>query len=110
MTKNIELYGICSTCNNQSSCLSFQKSVRLNKPVWYCEEFANFTPGMKLDVDNNAEKVSYKPQVNTKEVIPDRSIGLCMNCENRESCMLPFPAGGVVYCEEYSNLPRYKRA
>ncbi len=30
-----------------------------------------------------------------------RSLGLCMNCENRFSCTFPVPEGGVWHCEEY---------
>jgi len=28
--------------------------------------------------------------------------GLCINCDNRFTCVLPRPAGGVWHCEEYS--------
>lgn len=27
--------------------------------------------------------------------------GLCMNCTNRETCLLPKAEGGVWHCEEY---------
>ena len=27
--------------------------------------------------------------------------GLCRNCENRETCLLPKSEAGVMHCEEY---------
>jgi hypothetical protein len=27
--------------------------------------------------------------------------GLCVNCANRETCLVPKPEGGVWHCEEY---------
>ncbi|HTS66225.1 MAG TPA: hypothetical protein VMS37_25420 [Verrucomicrobiae bacterium] len=28
-------------------------------------------------------------------------LGLCSNCDNRETCVYPKPEGGVWRCEEY---------
>jgi len=28
-------------------------------------------------------------------------LGLCVNCEDRETCIYPKPEGGVWRCEEY---------
>jgi len=28
-------------------------------------------------------------------------LGLCVNCEDRETCVYPKPDGGVWHCEEY---------
>ncbi len=88
MVDELNIYGICSTCNNRPECLSFQKSMQINKPVMYCEEFDNFVAGMEIDAGEN-------------EMIPGRSTGLCINCEVRKTCMLPSPEGGVLHCEEY---------
>lgn len=101
MVEELNIYGICTTCNNRSVCRSFQNSLQVDRPVLHCEEFDNFVPGMEIDDDENVKNDSYKPQVHIDELIPGRSLGLCINCENRKSCMLPSPAGGILHCEEY---------
>ncbi len=35
------------------------------------------------------------------EVVPDAKAGLCMNCENRETCPLSKTEGGIWFCNEY---------
>ncbi len=35
------------------------------------------------------------------QAIPSYHKGLCMNCDERETCMLPRPESGVWHCEEY---------
>ena len=101
MVEELNIYGICSTCNHRPECLSFQKSMQKNSPVLNCEEFDSFVSGIEIDADENREKKSYKPPDHIGEMIPKRSIGLCVNCEDRKTCNLPFPAGGVLHCEEY---------
>ncbi len=102
MVDELNIYGICSTCNNRPECLSFQNSMQINKPVMYCEEFDNFVPGMEVDANENGEKISPKPPDHIDEMILGRSMGLCINCEVRKTCMLPSPEGGALHCEEYA--------
>ena len=54
--------------------------------------------------DNNEEEQSGIDGRNSELPPPITSSlkGLCINCENRETCILPKPAGGVWQCEEYS--------
>jgi len=101
MDAGLNIHGICSTCNSHPGCLSFQNSMQINSPVLHCEEFDNFVPAMEIDADENGKKDFYKSPDHLYEMIPGRSTGLCMNCENRKTCMLPSPEGGVLYCEEY---------
>lgn len=101
MVEEPNIHGICSTCNYRPECRSFQNSLQINSPVWHCEEFDNFVPGMEIDADENGKKDSYKPPEDINEMIPGRSRGLCINCGSRKSCMLPSPEGGVLHCEEY---------
>ena len=104
-------WGICITCNHRPSCLSFQNSLRIQSPVLQCEEFEDYPPSEEaFDVDppskneNVLRTASGASSVNdgdNDEKIKERSMGLCINCESRESCMFPVPAGGVWHCEEY---------
>ena len=101
MYKITQNMGICVTCNNRTECLSLQNSLRADRPIWHCEEFDDFVPGMKSDSANIRKKNSFnKPDYND-DIIPGRTMGLCINCENRKTCMLPSPTGGIWHCEEY---------
>ena len=101
MYKITQNLGICVTCNNRTECLSLQNSLRADRTIWNCEEFDDFVPGMKSDSANIKKKTSFnKPDYND-DIIPGRTMGLCINCDNRKTCMLPSPAGGIWHCEEY---------
>jgi len=104
-------WGICITCNHRPICLSFQNSLRIQIPVLHCEEFEDYPPSKEeFDVDppsinedilRNASGASSVNDGDNDEKITEKSIGLCINCENRKPCMFPAPAGGVWHCEEY---------
>ena len=105
MYKITQNLGICITCNNRTECLSYQNSLRADRPIWNCEEFDDFVPGMKSGSVNIKKKNPFnKPDHNpgyNNDIIPGRTMGLCINCENRKTCMLPSPTGGIWHCEEY---------
>lgn len=89
---------VCSTCNHVQICTS-----RRNKqgPVWFCEEFDNYVT------------VTDEKSVGTEfQIIPPwkgsdsmegsiRFKGLCINCENRNTCAKSRVEGGIWHCEEY---------
>lgn len=39
MLKEVEVSGICCTCNSRWSCLSLRNSLKRGQPIQYCEEF-----------------------------------------------------------------------
>ena len=41
MVQELEIQGICCTCNNRWSCLSLNNSLKIGDPILYCEEFDN---------------------------------------------------------------------
>ncbi len=96
MSGTAEYYGLCSTCNNASSC-TFPRDP--NKPVVHCEEFdiGEPSPVKTAGKDRSSPTQSYAPK--GKDVT--EFMGLCSNCENRETCTFPKPEGGVWHCEEY---------
>ena len=93
--------GICVTCNNRTECLSLQNSLRADRTIWNCEEFDDFVPGMKSDSVNIKKKNPFNKSAGNNDIIPGRTMGLCINCEDRKTCMLPSPTGGIWHCEEY---------
>lgn len=86
-----ENLGICSTCNHLSTCIHRLKN---NRPIWFCEEFDDYTPSDLMAVIDHPE---------IEEVNDDRNsfMGLCINCENRFDCPHAKQAGGIWQCEEY---------
>jgi len=93
--------GICVNCNNRSECLSYQNSLRSGRPIWNCEEFDDSVPAMKSDSVNRKKKNVLNEPDDCNDKIPGRTMGLCTNCGNRKTCMLPSPTGGIWHCEEY---------
>jgi len=93
---------ICQTCIHASECVHYQNSQIACKPIWFCE---NFDVKTALKVAENEEiyleegsSQSSKPGT---KAIPGRMKGLCINCDNRASCLFPIVEGGVWHCEEY---------
>ncbi len=99
-TKNKEDYNdICSTCNHAELCIS--KKTRQG-PVWFCEEFDDYVPVKEQDV-NEAVFLPAQSQVGpgTGENDSSQFKGLCINCENRFTCINSRTEGGIWHCEEY---------
>ena len=92
--------GICITCKHRSYCLSFQNGLKAEIPIWDCNEYEH----------NDTEVIMDQPQYRAQaiddcdspgETTREDIKGLCTNCDNRNSCMLPITRGGVWHCEEY---------
>ena len=83
---------LCSTCNQTETCINRGTPER---PVFYCEEFSTYSP----------EPPRSPARVSSADPDPapgsDKCQGLCLNCENRSTCCLQKPEGGVWHCEEY---------
>ena len=84
--------GLCSTCIHADHC-----ALRSNpyRAVYECEEFS-IGPAAK---EPSRLRIVDPPGDRVEPV--DGLRGLCVNCEHRDSCTLPRPAGGVWHCEEY---------
>ncbi len=89
--------GLCLYCKHSSEC-TFPRNPEY--PIFHCEEF---------DDDMVDEvRVSYKLKdstthayLNTSPELGSEGLGLCSNCEHRDSCTFPKSEGGVWRCEEY---------
>ena len=85
--------GICSTCNYAKSCVYL---ARATSPIWHCDEFDDYIPPV------NALSAHKSTATNHSVAnAPNPPLGLCCNCDNFATCMLPKPEGGVWHCEEY---------
>jgi len=90
MTSRELSWGLCMTCNSSSVCM---RRKGIQRPVLFCEEFDGWMP---RDAENEPAPASAAPQDPV-----DTTLGLCCNCENRDSCTLQDSPGGVWHCEEY---------
>lgn len=96
---------LCLTCENGKSC-TYPKSQ--GRPICYCEEheeWKGLEGGVSLSLLKQPLALSRNPEA-TGDLTTDTSgvegiKGLCVNCENRETCVFPKPLGGVWHCEEY---------
>jgi len=88
-----EYRGLCSVCKDASTC-TYRRDPW--QPVWHCDEF-----------DCESTSVSIFPPIDlpfksdTGHISSRKYAGLCVNCENRETCTYPKPEGGVWHCDEY---------
>lgn len=93
---------ICQTCIYAPECVHYQNCQIMCKPIWFCENFDNRA---SLQANDNEKIYSEERSSQSSnpgiEVISRRMKGLCINCENRASCIFPIQDGGVWYCEEY---------
>lgn len=90
--------GICLTCQHRSDCQHLQENARLGSPIWECEEFEVTET---LSEPSGVEKAGESVLPTEFKSIQGRDLGLCVNCDRRQTCGLPVAAGGVWHCEEY---------
>ena len=90
--------GLCMTCNNAPSC--FHRARR--GPALFCELFDDY---VRPELRTIKRIVSPVPEtaaaLRTGDEDASRYEGLCVNCENRQTCAHPKPTGGVWHCEDY---------
>lgn len=89
--------GLCSTCNNSASCYYHLRNGK--RIVYFCELFDDYEPTLKFENFSSRNKSSR--EFKTEEANKVKFTGLCMNCENRNTCTYPKPESGVWHCEEY---------
>ena len=82
---------ICSTCIHIESCEHYQTC---RQPIWFCENFDCAVPG---NTEQRVESVVPAPPTPPENGF----MGLCINCDHRETCINAKKPGGVWHCEEY---------
>jgi len=90
------LVDLCANCIHRDNCHLRQMPTT---PVYECNEHDDGTPEILPD----ASQLLSVPEATESDAAPvdDGIVGLCVNCDHRETCTLPRPAGGVWHCEEY---------
>jgi len=88
----MEYKDLCITCNNLSTCDSTRAGRR---PVYYCEQFDDYIPP-------KADPKPKQSETNRREIRNTKYKGICMNCDNRETCKNSTSEAGIWHCEEYT--------
>jgi hypothetical protein len=86
--RSIMYKGLCTNCEKLETC-SYPSTT---SETWFCEEYSYAKPVPMLRLDRRDSD---------EEEQPRKVLGLCMNCELRETCRFPKPEGGVWFCAEY---------
>jgi hypothetical protein len=89
--------GLCATCDCAPECTWRARDP--DRPVFHCEEF-QCGPGGACACAQPAPTAALLTRVDPPPQ-RGRDKGLCINCENRDTCAFRIPEGGVWRCEEY---------
>jgi len=105
MSETRDYDDLCMTCVHRPTC-TFQ--IYAGVPIWFCNEFDDSNgPDDNLHSvkTKSTEEIARKSELRTpprqETDTPSELKGLCMNCEDRDICLLPKPEGGIWHCEEY---------
>lgn len=92
--------GLCSTCNSVPTCVLFKHGKR---SVIYCELFDDYVPPPAIiEINTDVSMTSDTPEgLEPRNTGLINTEGLCLDCENRETCMYRKREGGTWQCEEY---------
>ena len=82
---------LCPTCLYVDGCVLFSNGER---PAWHCEEFVSAGAPDRSPAGPPASATTSPPEER-------KHLGLCVNCDDRETCTFPRPEGGVWRCNEY---------
>ncbi len=82
---------LCSTCNHTKTC----SNKGTPRPIFFCEQFEDYLP---VSASAPAAGLPEKPE---SEQDACEYKGLCVTCENRQSCTMAAQVGGIWHCEEY---------
>ena len=93
---------ICQTCIHVSECAHYQHCQNQGKTIFHCENFDN-QPVLHAVVNKTLHEAEQGDESSKISIsyVRGRMNGLCINCENRDSCGFPIREGGVWHCEEY---------
>jgi hypothetical protein len=90
MTKTPKYYGLCETCEHDSTCM-LRRSAQLK--IIQCEEFSIQPVAVRAKTVQGGMQVS--------DLAEESRMGLCANCLHSQTCGFPNARQGVLQCEEY---------
>ncbi|HPQ71899.1 MAG TPA: hypothetical protein PKW95_22440 [bacterium] len=82
--------GLCMNCDHLQDCMYLAEAVH---PVTFCEMHESHSHSESSS--SIAESASADPKSE------EQVLGLCVNCDNRDTCTLPARKDGAWHCEEY---------
>lgn len=93
---------ICQTCIHVTDCAHYKNCHSQGKTIFHCENFDD-RPALRVaDVEcRDDQKLRVEPAKTGISYIKGRMKGLCLNCENRETCKYSISDAGVWHCDEY---------
>jgi hypothetical protein len=96
MPETMRNRGICTTCNHVGAC-----TLRSNQdlPILHCEEFECDGRLVSSGVRRSRDRAA--STLDQKQIGASVHLGLCINCEHRDTCTFTKPEGGVWRCNEY---------
>jgi hypothetical protein len=83
--------GVCAACKYDPDCIYKTISTGV---ILQCEQF-------ELGFREETAAPTQTPVRPGRKAIANGHLGLCVNCEHRDTCIYPKPEGGVWRCEEY---------
>ena len=89
MISQRQIKGICQNCNSNNNCAFLKDAEQV---IIHCEEYDNYT--------HMPERRQISTTIQRNGEL-DSSKGLCMDCENRKSCVNVPSDGGIWHCHEY---------
>jgi hypothetical protein len=91
--------GLCSYCKSELNCMFIRDP---KCPVYECEEFEEITyVSIRGPDQKNISSINSSKNPTTREDSLRSYKGLCINCEEKVTCLYPKPEGGVWRCDEY---------
>jgi len=84
---------VCSNCASQEECSVL---VQATAPILQCEMYQCCSLPRPDSLGNERIVQDAKPESDDVHLL-----GLCANCENRQSCKWPKPVSGIWHCEDY---------
>jgi hypothetical protein len=87
-------YNICTTCMSYDTCTF---PINMSRPILHCEEFKPYAP--RPSVTETVGKT--RMEKTAEKTAETQYIGLCKNCELKQSCTHSKPGKYVLNCEEY---------
>ncbi|MBN2722888.1 MAG: hypothetical protein JXR95_02325 [Deltaproteobacteria bacterium] len=88
MVLNPVISGICVSCSKSSTCSFLRNS---KTPVQFCEEFETLSA-------NSPSSLSTSNYINYEHA---RALGVCFNCDHRDSCSNLSTTDIKYSCENY---------
>ena len=98
VSRKKEYFGLCSLCENASTC-TYTRDFR--RPVLQCEDIEGYEPCPVRTIVKKILPTTDPKFGSVEEKDLGKYKGLCSICEDFKTCTFVKPEGGVWHCEEY---------